>query len=73
MDPDSIANSNHRGDRAIFREEARRHYIENEEKVELPAVVSPRFFLYLWVLSLALMAVGLTVTFWPLIRQWLGG
>lgn len=76
MDPDYFVDSNRRGDedqpagRAIFREEARRHYIENEEKVELPAVVSPKIFVYLWIISLALMAVGLIVAFWPLIQQW---
>ena len=62
MDPDYFVDSTDRGDedrpagRAIFREEARRHYIENEEKVELPAVVSPTIFIYLWLISLALMA-----------------
>lgn len=57
-------------ERGIFREEAVQHYIQNEEKVELPTVVSPRFFVYLWIVSLLLMAVGLVITFWPLIQQW---
>ena len=79
MDSDSVTGSNNRGhtnlspqstDRAIFREEARQHFIQNAEKVELPRVVSPRYFLYLWIISLALMALGLLVAFWPLIRQW---
>ena len=55
---------------AIFRDEARQHYIQNEEKVELPMVVSPRFFVYFWILSLLLLATGLIIAFWPLIRQW---
>ena len=57
-------------ERAIFRDEAVQHYIRNEEKVELPAVVSPRSFVYLWIVSLLLMAVGLIIAFWPLIQQW---
>jgi hypothetical protein len=57
-------------ERAIFREEAVQHYIQNEEKVELPTVVSPRYFAYLWIVSLLLMAVGLIIAFWPLIQQW---
>ncbi|NCF69060.1 MAG: hypothetical protein GWP61_24130 [Chloroflexi bacterium] len=58
-------------ERAIFRDEARQHYIQNEEKVELPMVISPRFFVYLWVLSLLLLIPGLIIAFWPLIQQWL--
>lgn len=58
--------------RGIFRLEALQHYIENEEKVELPMVVSPRFFVYLWIVSLFLMVAGLVITFWPLIQQWIG-
>ena len=78
--PERITDSTHHGnndqsppltERAIFRDEARQHYIQNEEKVELPMVVSPRFFVYLWILSLLLMATGLIIAFWPLIRQWL--
>jgi hypothetical protein len=59
------------GKRSIFREEAFQHYIANEEKVELPMVVSPRFFVFLWIVSLLLMVVGLVIAFWPLIQQWL--
>lgn len=79
MESDSVSSSNNRGhkyqsppptERAIFREEARQQFIHNAEKVELPRVVSPRYFFYLWIISLALMALGLLVAFWPLIRQW---
>ena len=79
MYPEHITVSNHRGnngqtavpaERGIFREEAIQHYIQNEEKVELPTVVSPRYFVYLWIVSLLLMAVGLVIAFWPLIQQW---
>lgn len=78
MNSEPVIDSNHRRNsdspppagRAIFREEARQHYIENEQKVELPLVVSPRFFVYLWILSLVLMTFGLVVAFWPLIRHW---
>jgi hypothetical protein len=57
-------------ERSIFRDEARQHYIQKEKKVELPMVVSPRFFVYLWILSLLLLATGLIIAFWPLILQW---
>jgi hypothetical protein len=60
-------------ERDIFRQEARQHYLQNADKVELPKSVSPRTFIYLWVISLLLMAVGTIVAFWPLIRQWQGG
>lgn len=78
MHSDPVTDSTHRGnndhpppvERAIFRDEARQHYIQNEEKVELPKVFSPRFFTVLWILSLLLMAVGLIIAFWPLIQQW---
>ena len=82
MDDDSVVGSNNRGpdaqpfqalERDIFREEARRHYLQNADKVELPKIVSPKYFIYLWIISLVLMAVGMIVTFWPLIRQWQGG
>jgi len=56
-------------ERAIFRDEARQHYIRNAQKVELPMVVSPKSFVYLWTVSLLLMAVGLFIAFWPLIQQ----
>ena len=56
-------------ERAIFRDEARQHYIQTMEKVELPEAVSPRFFVYIWIVSILLMAIGLIIAFWPLIRQ----
>lgn len=56
-------------ERAIFRDEARQHYIRNAQKVELPMVISPRSFVFLWIGSLLLMAVGLVIAFWPLIQQ----
>ena len=80
MHPERITDSNNRGnnnqspvpaERAIFRDEARKHYIQNEEKVEMPAAVSPRFFVYLWIVSILLMATGLIIAFWPLIQQWI--
>lgn len=81
MYPNNITDPEHHGEngqpppveRDIFRDEARRHYIQNQDKVELPVLVSPRYFLYLWILSLVLMAIGLIVAFWPLIQQWMGG
>jgi hypothetical protein len=32
-------------------------------------VISPRSFVFLWIASLLLMAVGLVIAFWPLIQQ----
>jgi hypothetical protein len=77
--PESSTNRAHQGGnnhrpsqtpRAIFREEARQHYIQNQEKVELPEVVSPRSFAALWIVALLLMGAGLIIAFWPLISQW---
>ena len=56
-------------ERSIFRIEARQHYLENQEKVVLPRLLSARLFTILWILALILMAMGLVVTFWPLIEQ----
>lgn len=36
--------------RSIFRDEAIRRYVESREKSVLPRLVSPRTFLYLWLL-----------------------
>ena len=55
--------------RSIFRSEAREHYIQNQEKVELPRLISAKHFLYLWIVALLLMAAGLVVAFWPLLQQ----
>jgi hypothetical protein len=64
---------NHRPDhdlppvrREIFRAEARHRYQQEQAKVVLPRTVSPRFFIYLWLMAGALMAVGLILAFWPL-------
>jgi len=56
-------------ERSIFREEARQHYIKNQEKVVFPRLLSTRLFTILWILALILMAIGITITFWPLIEQ----
>ena len=55
--------------RSIFRAEARERYIQNQEKVVLPRLVSPQVFVYLWILALLVMAAGSIIAFWPLIRQ----
>jgi len=55
--------------RTIFRSEALDHYIQNQEKVELPRLISVRLFRYLWLIALLLMAAGALVAFWPLIMQ----
>jgi hypothetical protein len=56
-------------ERSIFRPEARQRYLQNQERVVLPRLVSPRVFVYLWVLALFLVVVGALVAFWPLIGQ----
>jgi hypothetical protein len=53
--------------RSIFRSEARRHYLQNQEKVVLPRLASPRVFVYLWILALLLVVAGSIIAFWPLI------
>jgi hypothetical protein len=55
--------------RSIFRSEARQRFVENQEKVVLPRLASPRVFLYLWILALLLMVAGATIAFWPLIGR----
>lgn len=55
--------------RSIFRAEARKRYIQNQEKVVLPRLVSLQVFAYLWILALLFMAAGSIIAFWPLIRQ----
>ena len=56
-------------DRAIFRAEALDHYIQNQEKVELPRLVSVKLFRALWIIALLLTAAGSIIAFWPLIEQ----
>jgi hypothetical protein len=55
-------------ERSIFRAEALQRYIQNQEKVVLPHLVSPRAFVYLWVLASLIMVAGLILAFWP----WMG-
>jgi hypothetical protein len=55
--------------RSIFRSEALEHYIQNQEKVELPRLISVKLFRYLWIVALLLMAAGLVVAFWPLLER----
>lgn len=58
-------------ERSIFRSEARQRYIQNQEKVVLPRLVSPQVFVYLWLLALLLTVAGSLIAFWPLIgRLW---
>ena len=55
--------------RFIFRSEARNRYIQNQEKVILPRLVSAKIFLYLWIVALLMMAAGSIIAFWPLMGQ----
>ena len=61
------ANASPPAGRSIFRAEARQHYIQNQEKVVLPPLVSRRIFVFLWILALLLMLAGSLIVFWPLI------
>jgi len=45
------------------------HYLQNQEKVELPGLISTKLFRTLWLIALLLMVVGSFVAFWPLIEQ----
>jgi hypothetical protein len=56
-------------ERSIFRAEALQRYAQNQEKVVLPHLVSPRAFVYLWLLAGLIMVAGLLLTFWPWIGQ----
>lgn len=58
--------------RAIFRSEAIQHYLQEQEKVVLPRLVSPHMFVYLWILAVLLLVAGFLIGFWPVIRQWAG-
>jgi len=55
-------------ERSIFRSEALQHYQENQEKVVLPPLVSPRIFIYLWALAGFMMVAGLLLACWPWIE-----
>ena len=55
--------------RSIFRNEARQRYIQNQERVVVPRLASPRTFEYLWIVALLLTLIGSLIAFWPLIRQ----
>lgn len=56
-------------ERSIFRAEARQRYIQNQEKVVLPRLVSPRVFIALWILALVLTVAGYLIAFWPMIEK----
>jgi hypothetical protein len=58
---------------SIFRAQALRHYRENQEKVVLPNLVSPRSFVLLWVIATLVMIAGLVLAFWPWRDQLLAG
>lgn len=56
-------------ERAIFRPEALQHYRRAQQRIVLPRLVSPRFFLYLWLLAALLLAAGFAIAFWPVLGQ----
>ena len=54
-------------ERSIFRAEARQHYLQNQEKVILPRLVSRRVFVALWILTLLFLVAGSIVVGWLMI------
>ncbi|HXF60299.1 MAG TPA: hypothetical protein VNK95_01700 [Caldilineaceae bacterium] len=56
-------------ERTIFRPEALQHYRRAQQRIVLPRLVSPRFFLYLWLLAALLLAAGFAIAFWPVLDQ----
>lgn len=56
-------------ERPIFRQEALQHYRRTQQNIEFPRLVSPRFFLYLWIAAAILLAAGFAIAFWPVIGQ----
>lgn len=66
---DDAAGSSPSIERSIFRAEALQRYRENQDKVVLPRLVSPRVFAALWIVALLLLLVGSVIAFWPLIAQ----
>ncbi len=69
MGPEASTKSPPDEHRSIFRSEARQRYVENQQKIMLPRLLSTRFFLFLWIAGFLIMAAGLIITFWPLIDQ----
>jgi hypothetical protein len=55
-------------ERSVFRAEALQRFVHNQEKVVLPNLVSPRAFLFLWILATLIMLAGVILAFWP----WMG-
>jgi hypothetical protein len=51
---------------SIFRDEALRRYVESQEKSVLPRLLSPKIFIYLWLL-VALLIVG-SILIWLAIK-----
>jgi hypothetical protein len=59
--------------RQIFRIEAYENYVQNKERVVMPRLASSKGFAALWAIAGLLMASGLVMAFWPLLRQYLIG
>jgi hypothetical protein len=64
--------SNRKGTRPIFRDDAIRRYIESREKAVLPRLVSPQIFLYLWAL-LGLIATSSAIAWFAKIPIYASG
>ncbi len=59
--------------RQIFRIEAYENYVQNKERVFMPRLASSKGFAVLWAIAGLLMASGIVMAFWPLLRQYLIG
>lgn len=55
--------------RNIFRSEALEHFRQNQERIELPRLISSRLFRFLWAITILLMLLGSLIVFWPMITE----
>lgn len=67
-DTNAVTGSMPNTGRSVFRAEALQRFVQNQEKVVLPNLVSPRAFLFLWILAALIMVAGLILVLWP----WMG-
>ena len=67
-DSNAVSGSMPSTERSVFRAEALQHFVQNQEKVVLPNLVSPRAFLFFWIVAALIMVAGLILVLWP----WMG-
>lgn len=64
-DSNAVTGSTPSSERSVFRAEALQRFAQNQEKMVLPNLVSPRAFFFLWILAALIMVAGLIFIFWP--------